>query len=256
MRKSAFVFLFLLTGTLLSAQEKWSLLKCYDYAIANNISIKQYQLNEKSSELVYEQNKKEQLPSLNFSGNVAYRLGRSENPTTGVYQDNNFVSSGYSLQSGVTLFNWFSRRNTIEAAKLNADADKAMTEKIKNDINKKQNQLSAHLQNLERLLTSHSTGIEKISVSTADKIIFINIADIIYCEASGAYTNIHLEGDKNILTSRTLGDFESQLGKQNFFRIHHSFLFNLNRVKEFQRYKGIYVLMENNVYFMITVMNP
>ena len=120
-------------------------------------------------------------------------------------------------------------------------------EKIKNDINKKQNQLSAHLQNLERLLTSHSTGKEKISVSTADKIIFINIADIIYCEASGAYTNIHLEGDKNILTSRTLGDFESQLGKQNFFRIHHSFLINLNRVKEFQRYKGIYVLMENNI---------
>ena len=120
-------------------------------------------------------------------------------------------------------------------------------EKIKNDITKDKNQLSAQLQNLEKLLTSHSTGKEKISVSTADKVIFINIADIFYCEASGAYTNIHFEGDRNILTSRTLGDFESQLGKQNFFRIHHSFLINLNRVKEFQRYEGAYVLMENNI---------
>jgi len=159
MRKSAFVFLFLLTGTLLSGQEKWSLLKCYDYAIANNISIKQYQLNEKSSELVYEQNKKAQLPTLSFSGNVAYRLGRSENPTTGVYQDNNFVSSGYSLQSGVTLFNWFSRRNTIEAAKLSADADKAMTEKIKNDI-----ALNIAAAYLQILLSKEQANIAKVQV--------------------------------------------------------------------------------------------
>jgi two-component system LytT family response regulator len=125
-------------------------------------------------------------------------------------------------------------------------------EKIKNDISKGQNQLSAQLQNLERLLTSQANGKEKISVSTIDKIIFINISDILYCEASGAYTTIHLESDKNILTSKALGDLESQLGKKKFFRIHHSFLINLNRVKEFQRHKGTYVLMENNVKLVVS----
>jgi outer membrane protein len=162
MRKSAFVFLFLLTGILLSGQEKWSLLKCYDYAIANNISIKQYQLNEKSSELVYEQNKKAQLPSLSFSGNVAYRLGRSENPTTGVYQDNNFISNGYSVQSGVTLFNWFSRHNTTEAAKLSAEADKAMTQKIKDDI-----ALNIAAAYLQILLAKEQANLAKVQVQTS-----------------------------------------------------------------------------------------
>ena len=159
MRKSAFVFFFLLTGTIVLSQEKWSLLKCYDYAIANNISIKQYQLSEKSSELVYEQNKKAQLPSLNFSGNVAYRLGRSENPTTGVYQDNNFISSGYNVQSNVTLFNWFSRRNTTEAARLNSEADKAMTQKIKDDI-----ALNISAAYLQILLAKEQANLAKVQV--------------------------------------------------------------------------------------------
>ena len=159
MRKSAFVLFFLLTGTVVLSQEKWSLLKCYDYAIANNISIKQYQLNEKSSELVYEQNKKSQLPSLNFSGNAAYRLGRSENPTTGVYQDNNFISSGYNVQSSVSLFNWFSRRNTIEAARLTTEADKAMTQKIKDDI-----ALNVSAAYLQILLAKEQANLAKVQV--------------------------------------------------------------------------------------------
>ena len=73
------------------------------------------------------------------------------------------------------------------------------------------------------------------------------MSEIIYCEASGAYANVHLCSGNNIFTSRTLGDFESQLSGENFFRIHNSFLINLNRIKEFQRNEGSYVLMENNI---------
>jgi len=120
-------------------------------------------------------------------------------------------------------------------------------EKIKVDISKNQNPLGVQLQSLEKLLKSHSTVREKIAVSTADKIIFVNVSEIIYCEASGAYTNIFLDNGKNIVASRTLSDFESQLSQQNFFRIHHSFLINLNRVKEFRRYDGAHVLMETDI---------
>lgn len=118
--------------------------------------------------------------------------------------------------------------------------------KIMNEIEKKQNPLKAQLQQFEKILKQQQTGNEKIAVSTADKIIFIKVSEIVYCEASGAYTNIYLANGKNILTSRTLGDFESQLIPQRFFRIHHSTLINLNHVKEFQRFDGGYVLMENN----------
>ena len=130
---------------------------------------------------------------------------------------------------------------------IGADKLERVIKKIKEDISKAQNPLQVQLQNLEKILKSAPKGNQKISVSTADKIIFINVSDIIYCEASGAYTNIFLGKGKSILTSRTLGDFESQLTSQNFFRIHHSYLINLNRVKEFQRYEGGYVLMENDI---------
>jgi two-component system LytT family response regulator len=69
-------------------------------------------------------------------------------------------------------------------------------EKIKGDESKNQNLFSAQLQKLEKLLKLHTTGNEKISISTADKIIFIHVAEIIYCEAKGAYTNIYFNNGK------------------------------------------------------------
>ena len=74
------------------------------------------------------------MPSLNFGSSVGYRLGRSDNPTTGVLEDNNFLNVGMQLQSSVSLFNWFSQKNTIEASRLSWEADKEQTKKIQNDI--------------------------------------------------------------------------------------------------------------------------
>ena len=92
--------------SLVSAQEKWSLMKCVQYAIENNISIKQADLQTRFSELDLKQSKSALYPTLNFQQSTGYRFGRSENPTTGVLEDNNFLSSNFNLQSGVTLFNW------------------------------------------------------------------------------------------------------------------------------------------------------
>lgn len=119
--------------------------------------------------------------------------------------------------------------------------------KIKNEIRKNENQLSAQLQNLEKLLAQTSVSPEsRIGIAMADKIVFVNISDILYCEAKGVYTNIYLHDGKKILASKPLGDFESQLSTQKFFRIHHSTLINLNHIKEFQRFDGGYVVMQND----------
>lgn len=119
-------------------------------------------------------------------------------------------------------------------------------EKIKDDIRKNQN-MAIPLEKLEKILSQHTKDTEnKIGIAMADKIVFINVADIIYCEASSAYTNVYLKEDKKMVASKPLGDFEMLLIKHRFFRIHHSYLINLNRIKEFQRHDGGYVTMENN----------
>ena len=80
----------------------------------------------------------------------------------------------------------------------------------------------------------------------SDKIVFINHGDIIYCEASGPYTHVFLTDGYNLVSSKALGEFETQLSTHKFFRIHHHYLINLNQVKEFQRHDGGYVVMNNN----------
>jgi outer membrane protein len=116
------------------AQDTWDLRRCVDYAIANNISVKQADLQVRFAELAYKQDKGAQLPSLNFSINGGYSFGLGENPTTGVLENQKRFSLTPGLQSGVTLFNWFSIKNAIESSRISVEADKAQVTKVQNDI--------------------------------------------------------------------------------------------------------------------------
>lgn len=121
-------------------------------------------------------------------------------------------------------------------------------QKIKKDIPKNENQVTEQLRQLEKLLLQNSVSTEsRIGIGMMDKIIFVNIPDILYCEATGSYTNVYLHDGKKMMASKLLGEFESQLSNYRFYRIHHSYLINLNRIKEFQRHDGGYVIMENNI---------
>jgi len=57
--------------------EKWDIIRCVDYALKNNISVRQTDLQSRFSELTFKQSKAGQLPTLNFGSNMGYRLGRS-----------------------------------------------------------------------------------------------------------------------------------------------------------------------------------
>jgi two-component system LytT family response regulator len=129
-----------------------------------------------------------------------------------------------------------------------ADKVERVVSKILDENRKQQVVLNLQLQQLEKILRKHNVSSDKkISLGMSDKIMFVNISDILYCEASGPYTNVYLRNGKSTLTSRPLGEFELQLAEYNFFRIHHSYMINLNRVIEFQRQEGGYAVMENDV---------
>ena len=141
------------------AQEKWDLRKAVDYALANNISVKQADLQTRFSALELNRNNLSRYPDLNLQSNLGYRFGRSENPTTGVLEDNNFLSSGFQLQTSVNLFNWFSKRYTIESARLTNEADKAQVAKVQNDV-----ALNVAVGYLQVLLAKEQANISGIQV--------------------------------------------------------------------------------------------
>lgn len=116
------------------AQEKWSLLKCLEYAMANNIAVKQIDLQSKTAALQYKQSKLGQFPSLSFSGSTSYSSGRNQDPTSFSLITQSYLSTNMQLQTSAEIFNWFSKRNAIEANQWELKAAKANTDKLKNDI--------------------------------------------------------------------------------------------------------------------------
>jgi two-component system LytT family response regulator len=119
-------------------------------------------------------------------------------------------------------------------------------QKIKNDVRNELAKLSLQLQQLDKVLNNQTDNADqKIGIAMSDKIVFINFSNIIYCEANGPYTHIYLTDGHKLVSSKALGEFETQLNSNKFFRIHHHFLINLDKVKEFQRHDGGYVIMHN-----------
>ncbi|MBC7947867.1 MAG: TolC family protein [Chitinophagaceae bacterium] len=144
--------------------DKWDLQRAVEYALKNNISVRQADLQTRFSALVLQQNKAGQFPSLNFNGSAGYRLGRSENPTTGVLEDNNFFNLGMQLQSQVTLFNWFAIKNTIAASRLSWEADKQQVAKAQNDI-----ALNVAVAYLQILLSREQVNLARVQVDQSSE---------------------------------------------------------------------------------------
>ncbi len=121
-------------SNLTTAQQKWNLLQCVQYAMDNNISVKQNEVQEKLAAINYKQSMLSKYPSANFSNNDGYRFGKSQNPSTGILENRNFFSVGLNFQTSVEIFNWYAKRNIILADQWQVEAAKAGTEKLKNDI--------------------------------------------------------------------------------------------------------------------------
>ena len=86
---------------------------------------------------------------------------------------------------------------------------------------------------------------DKIPLSTTNGLVFVKIADIMYCESSGNYTHFYLSGDKKIVVSRQLGEYEKLLPENNFTRIHDKYIINLNCIREYIKGSGGEVVLEN-----------
>lgn len=74
----------------------------------------------------------------------------------------------------------------------------------------------------------------------------VELKDILYCEASGSYTNFHFVGQPNICSAKAIHEYEEMLCDSNFVRIHKSYLVNLSHMKEYIRGEGGAVVLSNN----------
>ncbi len=86
---------------------------------------------------------------------------------------------------------------------------------------------------------------QKIALPSLEGLEFVNIEDIIRCQSDSNYTNIHLEGPRKILVSKTLKQISELLKEGPFYRVHNSHLINLKKIKNYVRGDGGYVILED-----------
>lgn len=128
---AAITLLVVFTGA--RAQETWSLQKCIDYALKNNIQIKQQALNSAYYNNQLGQAKFNRLPNLNASFQNNMSFGRSLG-SDNTYLDINSNSTSGSLSSNITVWNGFILNNSVKAAEFDLKASLEEMQKAKDDM--------------------------------------------------------------------------------------------------------------------------
>jgi len=126
-------------------------------------------------------------------------------------------------------------------------------DELKEAVAKAINQLSgqkttsdAQLDNLVQVIQDPRKINDKIAVPTSDGFVLVSLKEIVYCRANGNYTEFHLAGKKQLLSSYTLKQYHELLEGQNFFRAHRSYLINLSYVKMYRRGEGGTIVMSDD----------
>jgi two-component system LytT family response regulator len=91
-----------------------------------------------------------------------------------------------------------------------------------------------------------SNNSKRVVLNTAEAIHLVNLSDIMYCEAARSYTLFYLADKSRILVSQTMGRYEELFEDCNFFRIHQSYLLNLNYFKRYEKSEGGKAILTDN----------
>ena len=105
--------------------------------------------------------------------------------------------------------------------------------------------ISKHFKTLFQHLHQSKRPVNHVALPSMEGLIFVNVIDIIHCESDSNYTTLFLNtGDKMVVT-KTLKDIEGLLEGNDFFRIHHSHLINMNHIKKYVKGNAGYVVLGN-----------
>lgn len=103
------------------SKEKWSLRKCIEYGVENNINVQQYEVAKDNQEISLQTAKFSRLPSVNANLGQNLYIGRAQN-REGVYQDKNASTSSFGASASMPIFAGFRINNQIKAGALELNA--------------------------------------------------------------------------------------------------------------------------------------
>ncbi len=131
--------LLLLAGFIISlhvtAQKtEYSLQDCIEYALKNNISVRQSRIEVLNSQNDLTRSKHQRYPNLNFSTGFRFNQGRSIDPFTNQFVEDPVTSNNFNVSTSVNLFNGMQTYNTIQRNELLVDLSTYALDEVKNDV--------------------------------------------------------------------------------------------------------------------------
>lgn len=126
---------FLLAAIMASAQERkaWTLRECIDYALENNITVKQQDVTRRQGEVELSTAKNSRLPDLNATASQNWSFGRGLT-SDNTYSNQNTGSTAFGVSTSVPLFTGFRIPRTIELNRLNLEAATADLAKARDNV--------------------------------------------------------------------------------------------------------------------------
>lgn len=103
---------------------------------------------------------------------------------------------------------------------------------------------SSNNKKLIQFLTKQIRKNNKVIIPTVKGASFVSQEEIIRLEGFDGYTKVHLKNNKTLISSYSIGKYEQQLEKMNFFQCHRSHLINIKYITEYLN-EG-FVILENN----------
>ncbi len=135
MKKSAILFFLLISAQVFYSQaKKWTLEECVAYALENNISVKQSELDLENADVDKLEAIGNFLPTLNANASGSKSTGLSLDPTTNQLVNTTFGSASGAVNVGLTLFDGLQNVRRLQRAKLSALAAQYRLDKMKDDI--------------------------------------------------------------------------------------------------------------------------
>jgi outer membrane protein len=134
LQKIALLFIVSLSFSANAQVKNWTLQECVEYALKNNISIKQSELDIKLADIDKSSAIGNFLPTINSNLSHSWSIGANTNPVTNVRENQTTQYTQFGLSSGVTLYNGLQNMNRLRRAKIAQLASQYQLTKMQDDI--------------------------------------------------------------------------------------------------------------------------
>ena len=104
-------------------------------------------------------------------------------------------------------------------------------------------EVNTQLSTLASNLQTDDQSKKRVILKTFDNIYLVKVRDIVYAESDSGYSSIYLESGEKVIVSKSLKHYHELLGDSGFYRVHKSFLINLEHIQRFEKADGGYVIL-------------